>query len=61
MFIASLNLKALEGMARQAKDPVCGMMVDTSKALSHAHNGTTYYFCSQSCKDKFAAAPNQYV
>lgn len=61
MFIASLNLKALEAMTRQAKDPVCGMMVDVSKAVSQIHNGTTYYFCSESCKEKFVAEPIRYI
>ncbi len=37
-----------------AKDPVCGMMVDESKAnLSTTYKNKTYYFCSQECKRKF--------
>jgi len=37
-----------------AKDPVCGMEVDESKAKFKAEkDGKTYYFCSKSCHDKF--------
>jgi Cu(I)/Ag(I) efflux system membrane fusion protein len=46
-----------------ARDPVCGMQVDTSKRLRHqvTHNGTTYNFCSESCKSKFVANPARYA
>ena len=40
-----------------ATDPVCGMRVDTDEAAATAeHDGTTYYFCSQACRDTFVAA-----
>lgn len=36
------------------QDPVCGMEVDPETAdYSIEHDGRTYYFCSQSCKDSF--------
>jgi YHS domain-containing protein len=39
-------------------DPVCGMSIDEKKVAAHAeHGGTTYYFCSQGCHDKFVADP----
>src|SRR5262249_30277702 len=40
-------------------DPVCGMTVDPAKAKggSFAHGGTTYYFCSPGCREKFASDP----
>jgi len=46
-----------------ARDPVCGMPVDTSKPALHqaTHNGTTYTFCSESCKGKFVADPAKYA
>ncbi len=45
-----------------AKDPVCGMMVDPRAAAGRAeHRGRTYYFCSESCRTKFAAAPETYL
>lgn len=43
-------------------DPVCGMQVEEASAAGHSdHEGTTYYFCSTSCKDKFEASPEDYT
>src|SRR3989338_2964539 len=37
-----------------AKDPVCGMVVDTTKAkFRTTHNGKTFYFCIKACYDDF--------
>ncbi len=35
------------------KDPVCGMMVDPSKAIHASVGGMDHYFCSTHCKEKF--------
>ncbi|MDE1822977.1 MAG: YHS domain-containing protein [Candidatus Micrarchaeota archaeon] len=35
------------------KDPICGMEVSDKSKFKSARNGKTYYFCSQSCKDRF--------
>lgn len=45
-----------------AIDPVCKMKVDkaTTKFTSE-YEGTTYYFCSASCKEKFDENPEKYV
>jgi YHS domain-containing protein len=45
------------------RDPVCGMQVDLSKPARYqaAYNGTTYNFCSESCKTKFVANPAMYT
>ncbi len=43
------------------KDPVCGMSVTTASAHQHSHQGKTYYFCSQRCKEKFATDPQSYL
>jgi YHS domain-containing protein/uncharacterized membrane protein YraQ (UPF0718 family) len=40
-------------MGRGAADPVCGMTVDRAKALRAEVGGTTYYFCSDACRDTF--------
>jgi YHS domain-containing protein len=46
------------GSGATAKDPVCGMSVDPQQAkAASVHRGTTYYFCSASCRDKFEQAP----
>ena len=39
------------------KDPICGMTVDEVKALSAERDGETFYFCSDSCRNKFLADP----
>ena len=44
------------------KDPVCGMTVDPKNAAAAAvRGGSTYYFCSASCRDKFEQAPDKYA
>lgn len=44
-----------------AKDPVCGMAVDESKAAASAvYDGLTYFFCSAHCKKKFDLKPADY-
>jgi len=43
-------------------DPVCHMQVDeTTTTAMVEHGGSKYYFCSQSCKEKFEQSPEQYV
>ncbi len=42
-------------------DPVCGMTIDPkTAAATREHDGTTFYFCSISCADKFDADPHRY-
>ncbi|HEY3174464.1 MAG TPA: heavy metal translocating P-type ATPase [Candidatus Polarisedimenticolia bacterium] len=44
------------------KDPVCQMDVEPEKAAaSHTHAGTTYYFCSTWCRDKFVSEPAAFL
>lgn len=46
----------------QVTDPVCGMKINKSDAVSTAeHKGKTYYFCSQDCADSFRESPEDYV
>jgi uncharacterized membrane protein YraQ (UPF0718 family)/YHS domain-containing protein len=40
-------------LRRGARDPVCGMTVDRSKALRLDLGGRTYFFCGPGCRDKF--------
>ena len=43
-----------ESDAKMATDPVCGMKVDTgARGPSAKHEGHTFYFCSEGCRDKF--------
>jgi YHS domain-containing protein len=38
------------------RDPVCGTHVTPRSNLSITAKGTTYYFCSEQCRDKFRKA-----
>ena len=43
-------------------DPVCGMTVDPEAAAgSYEHNGTTYFFCSKHCLNKFKDDPESFI
>lgn len=44
-----------------AIDPVCGMTVDPASAISVSHDGTTYYFCSNHCRDRFQSDPTSFL
>ncbi|MDD4954280.1 MAG: permease, partial [Candidatus Omnitrophica bacterium] len=39
------------------KDPVCGMTVDEKTAIKLVKDGKEFFFCSSSCRDKFAKKP----
>ena len=46
----------------QARDPVCGMYVDTATAkYQSTFEGETYYFCAPGCKRTFDANPAHYA
>ncbi|MGB5606769.1 MAG: heavy metal translocating P-type ATPase [Gammaproteobacteria bacterium] len=42
-------------------DPVCGMQVAADSERRYVYEGTEYLFCCDSCRDKFAAAPEKYL
>ena len=43
-------------------DPVCGMQVNQQNAAGRsAHQGKTFYFCSEDCKKQFDQDPEPYV
>lgn len=44
-----------------AVDPVCGMNIERSKALSTVCEGETFYFCARGCRDEFISAPEQFM
>jgi Cu+-exporting ATPase len=44
------------------RDPVCGMEVDPHAGKpTHEHDGRTYHFCAARCRDRFVAAPHDYI
>jgi len=47
--------------AELATDPVCGMSVDTGKAIKTDYGGKSYYFCSLHCQTTFEKEPEKYV
>jgi uncharacterized membrane protein YraQ (UPF0718 family)/YHS domain-containing protein len=50
------------GGAGYAKDPVCAMQIETAHAPALATvGGTSYWFCSESCRDRFVANPDRYL
>jgi YHS domain-containing protein len=53
--------KTDEKPAKEAQDPVCGMMVDTATAPKTEFKGKTYYFCSIDEKKEFDKAPATYI
>jgi xanthine dehydrogenase accessory factor len=44
-----------------AIDPVCHMEVPVSSPLQATHAGSTYYFCSDSCRRKFSRTPARFL
>ncbi|GGE80362.1 heavy metal translocating P-type ATPase [Stappia taiwanensis] len=51
-----------QGKGDGVRDPVCGMVVMPGpEAPSLDHGGERHYFCSTSCRDMFAAAPDEYT
>ncbi|HVS33622.1 MAG TPA: heavy metal translocating P-type ATPase [Thermoanaerobaculia bacterium] len=43
-------------------DPVCGMTIDPKDATGTSeYKGTTYYFCSDSCKERFDESPERFL
>ncbi|HEX3852980.1 MAG TPA: heavy metal translocating P-type ATPase [Polyangiaceae bacterium] len=50
-------------MTDTAKDPVCGMTVNTAQPRggSFTHHGVSYYFCGPKCRERFSADPEKYL
>ncbi|MDR3494499.1 MAG: YHS domain-containing protein [Ancalomicrobiaceae bacterium] len=42
-------------------DPVCGMVVNRSSAVTATFGGKTSHFCSDSCRQRFEASPQTYA
>ena len=56
---SSLTLNVI---SNEAKDPICGMTVEKSKAKHKAEfQGKTFYFCCAGCKQKFEQSPERYL
>jgi Cu+-exporting ATPase len=59
---ADMDASDIATEARVVRDAVCGITVDPSAGKPrHEHAGHTYHFCSEGCRTKFAAAPEEYI
>jgi YHS domain-containing protein len=61
--IASLAHHAADaGDAATVIDPVCKMaVIARPESTPFEQGGTTYYFCSEFCRDQFTKAPQSYL
>ena len=60
----SIKVKAKASTSQNkqtAVDPVCGMNVETAKAIKTDYRGKTYYFCSPHCQQLFEGSPQEYL
>ncbi len=56
------NRRHFGGGADYAKDPVCGMQVETANAPAQAsYGGQTLSFCSDHCRERFDADPRRWA
>ena len=52
----------VEQSSASAVDPVCGMILEPSKAKYRSEkDGAEYYFCSARCQTKFVVEPNEFL
>jgi Cu+-exporting ATPase len=48
--------------AAEVLDPVCGMTISPDEAVGHLdYKGQTYYFCNETCLDRFRATPEAFL
>jgi membrane fusion protein, copper/silver efflux system len=61
--LPTMTMAAME--PKEAADPVCGMKVEVAEAkaakLTSEHEGKAYFFCNETCKKQFDAAPAKYT
>ena len=56
------NRERFGGGKGYAFDVICGMQVQTAHAPAHTrYHGTTYWFCSDRCRERFEADPERYA
>ncbi len=48
-------------LSQMATDPVCAMAVEAADAPHFFAEGETWWFCSASCRDEFAADPGHFL
>ncbi|HEY0284114.1 MAG TPA: heavy metal translocating P-type ATPase [Vicinamibacterales bacterium] len=51
-----------EQVVQDVVDPVCGMTISPADSVGEVeHGGHTYYFCNDSCLERFTANPHHFV
>jgi Cu+-exporting ATPase len=51
-----------QGTEEEVVDPVCGMTISPADSVGEVeHEGHTYYFCNDSCLERFTATPEAFV
>jgi Cu+-exporting ATPase len=51
-----------EQVVQDVVDPVCGMTISQADSVGEVeHGGHTYYFCNESCLERFKANPQHFV
>ncbi|MFQ5722776.1 MAG: YHS domain-containing protein [Candidatus Aminicenantales bacterium] len=67
LLLAFSFIVVLSGIAQQQAEetvtcPVSGKVIKKSEAkATYEYNGKTYYFCSETCKEKFIKNPEKYI
>ena len=52
----------VEQVLQDVVDPVCGMTISPADSVGEVeHGGQTYYFCNDSCLERFRANPQHFV
>jgi xanthine dehydrogenase accessory factor len=58
---STLSVPSLRVLDKEARDPVCGMLVNVSGAkYKSEHKGSAVYFCCAGCKQAFDRQPERY-
>jgi xanthine dehydrogenase accessory factor len=59
---STLSVPSLRVLDKEARDPVCGMLVNVSGAkYKSEHKGSAVYFCCTGCKQAFDRQPEKYT
>ena len=59
--MAHTDIHRHEHSTDRVEDPVCGMTLDPTRALSSDYKGETYHFCSEHCRANFGSDPDRYL
>jgi len=59
--ITKPELSVADSVKKVVTDPVCKMKIKSATAKSMICNKASYFFCSESCKQKFVAQPAKFI